>query len=122
MFEKKNEIMLSMSSDTIESYGSREMTHVDYGYSRSSTPDSSASSRLAAQLERSAYRRSRSKTRRKQGSKQSDVDSVNVSARKSSRNKRLKQQQRNQSYEQDEFYSSTASRMNGSSTNPPIRR
>ena len=111
--------MLSMSSDTIESYGSREMTHVDYVYSRSSTPDSSASSRLAAQLERSAYRRSRSKTRRRQNSKQSDVDSDNVSARKTSRNKRLKQQQRSQSCEPAEFYAS--SRMNGA-TSPPIRR
>lgn len=106
-----------MSSDTIESYGSREMTHIDY--SRSSTPDSSASSRLAAQLERSAYRRSRSKTRRKQ----SEVDSTNVSAKKPSRNKRFKQQQRSQSYDQAEFYSSAVSTMNGTIySNTPIRR
>jgi hypothetical protein len=52
------------------------------------------------------------------------VDSFNIPARKPSRNKRLKQQQRSQSYEQDhrhdEFYTSAASGMND--TNPPIRR
>ena len=111
--------MLSMSSDTIESYGSREMTHVEY--SRSSTPDSSASSRLAAQLERSAYRRSRSKTRRKQNSKPSDINCGHVSGRKGPRNKRLKQQQRSQSYEQDECYMSATWPMNGI-VHPPIRR
>lgn len=119
MEEKNNLIMLSMSSDTIESYGSREMTHVEY--SRSSTPDSSASSRLAAQLERSAYRRSRSKTRRKQNSKPSDINCGHVSGRKGPRNKRLKQQQRSQSYEQDECYMSATWPMNGI-VHPPIRR
>ena len=90
------DIMLSMSSDTLGSSTSKECTTVDYaGPSRSSTPDSSASSRLAAQLERSAYRRSRSNTRRKQNPNNSSVDT-----RKASRNKRNRSQpsQRNQAH------------------------
>ena len=76
-----------MSSDTLGSSTSKEWTTVDYGPSRSSTPDSSASSRLAAQLERSAYRRSRSHSRRRQNSNNSNVDT-----RKPSRSKRIRNQ------------------------------
>lgn len=102
--------MLSMSSDTLESSGSRELAPIDYGQSRSSTPDSSASSRLAAQLERSAYRRSRSNIRQRQNS--SNINYLDVGTKKSSRNKRLKTKERvnNRSYAQgeDEIFYTTS--------------
>lgn len=96
--------MLSMSADTLESSASKEWAPVDYGHSRSSTPDSSASSRLAAQLERSAYRRSRSNIRRRQNSNNTSSN-PDISDRKASKNEGLKNQQRNQSSPQlqDDF-------------------
>ncbi|XP_046852349.1 uncharacterized protein LOC124445646 [Xenia sp. Carnegie-2017] len=110
-----------LSSDTNESYGSREMVH--NGYSRSSTPDSSASSRLAAQLERSAYRRSRSKTRRKPSSKRGDADSGSISPRKTSRSRNLKQEKRSSWYNEDEIDTNIVyDLVNGGTTMPSVTR
>lgn len=110
-----------LSSDTNESYESREMVH--NGYSRSSTPDSSASSRLAAQLERSAYRRSRSKTRRKPSSKRGDADSGSISPRKTSRSRNLKQEKRSSWYNEDEIDTNIVyDLVNGGTTMPAVTR
>lgn len=95
--------MLSMSSDTLESSGSKEWAPVDYGHSRSSTPDSSASSRLAAQLERSAYRRSRSNIQRRH--QPNSTSNFDINASKPHRKKPLRNQETNQSSAQvqDDF-------------------